>query len=147
MKELTGKKWIAVHFDHTLCRDDMSPIKPMVDRVKKWISAGFQVRIVTARVSPVDPALPGDQVVLIERWCLEHIGQYLRIQYWKGPGMIEIWDDKNVAVERDTGRRLSASKVDGSSSCNCHEKCLLCDLGYSDATCSCTKPCPWDGGE
>lgn len=116
-----GKRWIGVDFDQTLHRDDGSPIQPMVDRVKKWISEGKEIRIVTARMNGFDNVdndrswSTVDQENYIREWCVKNIGnemKYVRIQHQKGPGMIELWDDKVVAVEPNTGRRLSPSRIE-----------------------------------
>lgn len=113
-----GKRWIGVDFDQTLHRDDGSPIQPMVDRVKKWISEGQEVRIVTARLNVSDSDYrwwASEHELYIRQWCLINIGpetSKIRIQHSKGPGMIELWDDKVVAVEPNTGRRLSPSRIE-----------------------------------
>lgn len=121
--------WIGVDLDGTLAFYDKwrgesyigDPIPEMVDRVKKWLAEGRDVRILTARASdgkwkqPDHPA-----IVAIEKWCLKHIGQILPITCEKDPMMIEIWDDKAVQVVENTGQpvkleaaaRLMASEGD-----------------------------------
>lgn len=115
------EKWIGVDFDGTLCFDDGSgdyglaikgdPIPAMVDRIHKWTSLGIKVRIVTARLSKEH----GDYataIASIRTWLIKHLGYELPIQIEKSAGMIELWDDKAVAVEKNTGRRLSPSKAE-----------------------------------
>lgn len=131
-------RWIGVDFDETLRRYDDSPIAPMVDRVKRWLADGLDVRIVTARM--YEPQhhefdFPQDftdacvensrwrtanggptiehQRELVQRWCEKHVGRRLPVRYGKGPGMIELWDDKAVAVEPNTGRRVSPCSTEG----------------------------------
>lgn len=41
---------------------------------------------------------------IIRSWCLEHIGQELLITNVKDFGMYELWDDRAVTVEPNTGR-------------------------------------------
>jgi hypothetical protein len=40
----------------------------------------------------------------IEAWCLLNVGQVLPITHEKDFGMIELWDDRAVTVEENTGR-------------------------------------------
>jgi hypothetical protein len=87
----------------------------MVWRIRQWIAQGVEVRIVTARVNQVDsgnPRYKEPQIPLIELWCVLHVGFILPIQWGKSAGMIELWDDKVVRVEPNTGRRLSPSSVE-----------------------------------
>ena len=77
------------------------PIWPMVERVKGWLREGKGVRIMTARVGP------GADVPLhtkaIEDFCAEHLGQVLPVTCVKDFNMLELWDDKCVQVEVNTG--------------------------------------------
>ncbi len=107
--------WIGVDLDGTLARHERgdgidtigAPIPRMVARVKSWLEGGLEVRIMTARVFPVPPALEPSQArkqrEMIEAWCLEHIGQVLPVTCLKDYDMLELWDDRAVAVERNTG--------------------------------------------
>lgn len=105
--------WIGVDLDGTLAVYDHwrgpehigAPIPPMVARVKAWLAAGRAVRIFTARVggTPDEAAAARGP---IQRWCMEHIGVMLPITATKDYGMIEIWDDRAVQVECNTGRRM-----------------------------------------
>lgn len=118
------KGWIGVDFDRTLSErghdgGDNSPGKPvpvMVERVKRWVAEGRNVRIFTARVTPgiTEPnwTPPEQQVKVIQDWCLQHIGVILPVTCMKDYYMLELWDDCAVAVEENTGRQLSPSKVD-----------------------------------
>jgi hypothetical protein len=42
----------------------------------------------------------------IEGWCREHVGQVLTVTNAKDFGMIELWDDRAVTVEFNTGQRI-----------------------------------------
>ena len=85
------------------------PIKLMVDRIKKWIEEGKEVRIFTARVS--HPKANGVEAA-IHAWCLKHIGQELKVTCIKDWECIQIWDDRAVAVERNTGKILGGNNVE-----------------------------------
>jgi hypothetical protein len=122
--------WIAVDLDGTLARYDETtnfpaigpPIPKMVERVKKWLAAGQDVRIFTARVHVSDePAWTesaasfghtkeswlNEQYGLIAAWCLEHLGQILTVTCEKDFGMIELWDDRCEQVVPNTGQTVS----------------------------------------
>jgi FMN phosphatase YigB (HAD superfamily) len=115
--------WIGVDLDGTLAHYDGwkdgavgPPIPLMQARVKEWLAAGVEVRIVTARVS-VPQGLGQEaayermkdikrQRELIGAWCEEHLGQRLAVTNQKDFAMIELWDDRCVQVEANTGRRM-----------------------------------------
>jgi hypothetical protein len=100
--------WIGVDFDGTLATDEGSrPIPAMVERVKRWLSVGIEVRIVTARVSENCGMrnLPLERK-LVEDWCLLHIGQKLKVTCEKDFNMYQLWDDRAVQVIKDTGIRV-----------------------------------------
>lgn len=107
--------WIAVDLDGTLAVYDHwrgiehigEPILPMVERVKRWIKNGADVRIFTARVGDQNGEAHRDIDAVrshIEVWCIRHIGTALPITNVKDHGMIELWDDRCVRVELNTGR-------------------------------------------
>lgn len=99
------RNWIGVDLDGTLAhfepgqdlREIGAPIPVMVERVKRWLSQGYEVRIFTARAA--DPI----QVRRIERWSDEHIGQRLMVTNIKDFGMVEVWDDRAVGVIPNSG--------------------------------------------
>jgi glutaredoxin 2 len=105
--------WIGVDLDGTLAHYDEwegidvigAPIIPMVNRVKSWLADGIEVRIFTARVGgPSELAAAARPH--IEQWCREHIGRKLAVTATKDFGMYELWDDRAVQVECNTGRRM-----------------------------------------
>lgn len=114
--------WIGVDLDGTLAmyggfqgiETIGEPIKPMVDRVKKWIADGKTVKIFTARMHGHGMALIGggvaDVKTPIEQWCLKHIGKVLEVTNAKDFGMIELWDDRCVQVEANTGIPVASCK-------------------------------------
>jgi hypothetical protein len=106
-------KYIAVDLDGTLAKYDTwidplhvgEPIPLMVQRVKGWLSQGIEVRIFTARVgTQKDNRIIPDVIRVIEDWCEKHIGQKLPVTNLKDFGMIELWDDRAVGVDKNTGR-------------------------------------------
>jgi hypothetical protein len=99
--------WIGVDFDGTLATDvDSLPIKAMVDRVKRWLSLGIEVRIVTARVNEPDIYKRITEEQYLEDWCLQHIGTVLAITCCKDYNMYQLWDDRAVQVIKDIGERV-----------------------------------------
>lgn len=126
--------WIAVDLDGTLAHYDGwqgadhigAPIPAMVERVKRWLAEGRDVRIFTARVSyPSIPAGSRNNKALrdaqervkqaqtarvaIARWSEEHIGQRLQVTNEKDYAMIELWDDRAVQVIPNTGEPVGTS--------------------------------------
>lgn len=123
-ERMTGAKiepWIGVDLDGTLAKNDDGkkydptsigePIGPMMDRVKKWVKAGKKVKIFTARAD--------DEIAVnaIKKWLKKHdpddeydLGD-LEVTNLKDCGMTELWDDRAVEVEKNTGK-VSDSIVD-----------------------------------
>lgn len=132
--------WIGVDFDGTLATYDKwvdsahcgEPIAPMVERVKRWVADGREVRIFTARIFPVWYAEPqalngewgllpgvgttkeriidcGRAVLAIQNWCMQHLGFVLTITCVKDFGMIELYDDRCVQVIPNTGEIVGNS--------------------------------------
>jgi hypothetical protein len=99
--------WIGVDLDGTLAYYNGDhetigpPIPAMLARVKAWLAEGREVRIFTARA--IDPRAKRD----IQDWCLEYIGAPLAVTNKKDPAMIELWDDRAVQVEKNTGDPVS----------------------------------------
>jgi hypothetical protein len=78
------------------------PIAPMVQMAKTLLAAGKECRIVTARVSPEWDDRP-QQTAMIQDWCEKHIGQRLIVQSHKNGGMITLYDDRAIGIQRNTG--------------------------------------------
>jgi hypothetical protein len=117
--------WIGVDLDGTLAEYHGwqnnhgvgEPIPAMVERVKKWIAEGKEVKIFTARVSLqggysleshsfADNKWVAEQTIIIQEWCLKNIGTILPVVCMKDFQMIELWDDRCIHVEENTGRIL-----------------------------------------
>jgi hypothetical protein len=116
-ERMTGKKigpWIGVDFDGTLAKQPKGeydpektgePVKRMVDRVKKWLAAGKTVKIFTARADDEK------SVTAIKKWLQNNDLPSLDVTNLKDCGMVELWDDRAVEVEKNTGR-VSETFVD-----------------------------------
>lgn len=104
--------WIGVDLDGTLATYDGwkgvehigDPIPVMLDRVKRWLDEGQDVRILTARASG-PPMEAASAIFYIHQWCLKHLGRLLPITNAKDYHMIEVWDDRAVQVIPNTGER------------------------------------------
>lgn len=100
--------WVGVDFDGTLAEyhgwneEGGPPVPIMVRRVQQWLKEGIPVKIFTARVS-IGGSNEEDQRKMIEDWCQQHIGQVLPVTCVKDLSMIELWDDRAVRVEHNTG--------------------------------------------
>jgi hypothetical protein len=117
------------------------PIPLMVERVRNWLAEGRDVRIVTARIGiPMGGVLAinlcgrvnlysrikrnvclckdemfsdRDMYDAIWRHCEIHIGQGLPAQCYKDFAMIELWDDRVVQVQLNTGLRMDSLNDSG----------------------------------
>ena len=96
---------IAVDLDGTLAEYNGwrgnniigAPIAAMFFRVQRWIDEGEEVVIFTARADN-----PGD-VVFVKRWLKYHGLPELDVTNIKRKDFEEIWDDRAVRIERNTG--------------------------------------------
>jgi hypothetical protein len=107
-----GSPWIGVDLDGTLAHDPGnkrenraleqigSPIKPMLNRLRKWIAEGKTVKIFTARAS--SPR----QVVMIKKWLASYGLPDLEVTNVKDLRMVELWDDRCVQVTTNLGEPI-----------------------------------------
>ena len=121
MSKLTP--WICVDLDGTLAHygDWVAwnvigkPIPLMLERVKKWIAEGKDVRIFTARVGIVvskcvvngQSFTAHDMTMVIQDWCEKQGLPRLQVTATKDYGMAELWDDRCIQVVPNTGRTLA----------------------------------------
>jgi hypothetical protein len=115
---MSSRGWTAVDLDGTLARAEDGnrafghgyvgpPVPAMLQRVKRWLAEGRDVRILTARVSSANASdLVAESRAAIEAWCLTHVGQVLPITAEKDYAMVELWDDRAVTVVVNTGEPL-----------------------------------------
>jgi hypothetical protein len=100
--------WIGVDLDGTLAHYEGwrgvehigEPVPAMLARVLDWLDQGVSVKIFTARAFGEDPAA----IAPIQAWCEKYLGRILPITCTKDFGMVELWDDRCVQVEPNTGR-------------------------------------------
>jgi len=116
-----SKGWIGVDLDGTLAvhggkevwdgiYDIGEPVPAMLNRVKIWISFGYEVRIVTARAAINDMTIEAQEIVMEQRkaihaWCVKHGLPKLQVTSSKDYGMLELWDDRAIQVIHNTGQR------------------------------------------
>lgn len=99
-------KWIGVDLDGTLAEVNNHgfgtigrPVEAMMNRVKAWLNdSEYEVRIFTARAS--DPS----QTSKVQDWLSRNGLAGLAVTNVKDRDMIELWDDKAVRVERNSGK-------------------------------------------
>lgn len=102
--------WIGVDLDGTLAHDAPdfdpgvigAPVPHMVERIRRHLEQGDDVRIVTARVAD-DTADRATVVAAIMRWCQEHLGRALPVTNAKDYGLALLYDDRAESVVRNTG--------------------------------------------
>lgn len=109
--------WIGVDLDGTLAYWDKwggdleigEPIAPMVARVRGWLADGLNVKIMTARIGPhpLCRTTREQRIQAIQQWCAWHIGAELEVTDTKDFAMIELWDDRAVQVEPNTGEPVT----------------------------------------
>lgn len=109
----TKDGWIGCDLDATLAEyhgwNDGKigkPIPKMLERVKKWIADGQEVRIMTARAATED----SDGIKRIEDWLEENDIGDLTITNEKDFEMIELWDDRCVQIVKNTGERVDGKE-------------------------------------
>jgi hypothetical protein len=119
--------WVGVDLDGTLVEYDRwrgpahlgAPVPKMMERVRKWLAIGAEVRIFTARISVQRPPAHGFDEdgyqqrltdasrarSAINEFCMEHFGTILPITCEKDFACIQIWDDRAIQVIPNTGER------------------------------------------
>jgi GNAT superfamily N-acetyltransferase/2'-5' RNA ligase len=110
-----SKEWVGVDLDGTLAKYTEwkgvqhigEPIMPMVNRVKKWLEEGKNVKIFTARASNDN----GLARYYVRQWCKEHIGRELPVTCVKDMHCTAIYDDKAKGVTKNRGKVKTMSKT------------------------------------
>lgn len=131
--------YILVDLDHTLGHYTThkeqglnigDPIPAMVERIKRWLKDGEDVRIFTARASRAD-FKGSDEEKMIQEWCESVFGHPLQIQNWKCFDCKAIWDNIAVTVEVNSGWRLTCEIGEGKMDpLSKNEEKDLCDIAY-----------------
>jgi phosphoribosylamine--glycine ligase len=100
---LTGRDagWYGVDLDKTLAKGSPKkigePVPLMVDRVKRWVRDGKEVRIMTARANDTD------ELVKTYDWLRENLELPLEVTNEKDHEMVRLFDDRARQVEPNTG--------------------------------------------
>lgn len=95
--------YIAVDLDGTLAKHNGGhktigePIPKMVARVRRWVGHGKKVKIFSARADSEE------EKEKIKRWLKKHDLPELEVTNVKEKHCIEFWDDRAVAVRKNTG--------------------------------------------
>jgi len=120
--------WIGVDLDGTLAVHKVgqgvdeigAPVPDMLNRVRRWLDDGIEVKILTARVCNAGPEGDKDygdyvlrQTTMVQDWLADQGLPRLDVVAQKDQAMVELWDDLAVCVERNTGKQLSPSKYGG----------------------------------
>jgi hypothetical protein len=101
--------WIGVDLDGTLAEYDARRgiehigriVQPMLNRVRSWLNAGITVKIFTARAT--DATLTS----LVKPWLRDHNLPDLEVTNCKDSQLLQIWDDRAIQVEINTGHILT----------------------------------------
>lgn len=108
---MSASGWIGVDLDGTLAVYDGwkdgaigEPVGEMLFRVRKWLADGVTVKCMTARASVPDEAAK------VRAWLDSHGLEAVEVTNVKDFAMIELWDDRAVAVEPNTGRVLGGGR-------------------------------------
>lgn len=113
---MANQGWIGVDLDGTLAeytgwkghRHVGQPVMPMLERVKRWIAEGRNVKIFTARVSG-DRAEAQEVRGAIAKWLVSNGLPILEVVCCKDYAMIELWDDRAVQVVPNIGEPVGHS--------------------------------------
>lgn len=123
-----GEEWIGVDLDGTLAKYTEwkgatkigKPISKMAARVRRWVGRGKKVKIFTARADDER------SVNAIKKWLKDNELPDLEITNLKDHLMKELWDDRAVAVEKNTGEVKEAKSFHGIThwkGCGCTSRC------------------------
>lgn len=133
MVRFGGGNWIGVDLDGTLAKDLGNarpdhigePVEPMLNRVQQWLSEGKTVKIFTAR------AAVASQIPLVKQWLADHGLPDLEVTNVKDFGMVELWDDRCVAVSHNTGEPAAVRQAPRSRASRSPLKFLVRKAGRS----------------
>ena len=103
-----SEQWIGVDLDGTLAVSNHDhgkfdpnhigePIPLMMAKVRAWVAQGKKVKVLTARAA--DPT----KIPAIRKWLDKHGLTSVDVTNEKDKHMSELWDDKAVHVEKNTG--------------------------------------------
>jgi hypothetical protein len=109
-----SEPYIAFDLDGTLAHYDGwmgpnhigAPVEPIVSIARGYLANGVKIKILTARACDPDPSV----VPAIQAWCKEHLGQVVEVTNKKDYAMLLLYDDRAVAVEKNTGRTFTFTR-------------------------------------
>ncbi|WP_406706992.1 hypothetical protein [Sodalis sp.] len=97
--------WIGVDLNGTLAEARTGqgtrigkPVVPMMQRIRRWLSEGRDVRIFTAR------AATADGVRAVQNWLRTQGLPALTVTNMKDSEMLQLWDDRAIRVVKNTGK-------------------------------------------
>lgn len=101
--------WIAIDLDGTLASYDPRhgveqvgrAIPGMIDRVKQWLQAGYEVRVFTARAADETLIPP------VQEWLIANSLPALAVTNCRDKQLLQIWDDRAIQVETNTGEVIT----------------------------------------
>jgi hypothetical protein len=105
--------WTAFDLDGTIAEYttfiDPTHIGKLIEgeatnELRRLLSEGKKVKIFTARASDADPKVRHAILEAIAEWTLANFGQSLPVTCIKDYGMIRLYDDRAIQVEKNTGR-------------------------------------------
>ena len=113
------KPWIGVDLDGTLAEykgfegheDIGNPVPAMLELVKGWLAEDIKVKIFTARVSG-NTADAERARYYVKKWLEKECGiTDMEVTCIKDYYMVELYDDRAVQVEFNTGKILNESTM------------------------------------
>jgi hypothetical protein len=104
-------QWVGVDLDGTLAeyhgwvREGHigEPLLPMVRRVRQLLAAGWEVKILTARLGEAIPSDKGAVLRAIRDFCLAQFSMALPVTMSKDQKMVEFYDDRCRQVVSNKG--------------------------------------------
>lgn len=94
--------WVGFDLDgtlaHTVGTEIGPPIEAMIQVLREHLGAGIECRVFTAR------AEWPSQCTLVQDWLEAQGLPRLRVTNVKDQHCFQLWDDRAVSVERNTGR-------------------------------------------
>ena len=113
--------WIGFDLDGTIAEYHAwegptkigKPIPQMVALIKDYLNKGYEVKILTARMS--DPKVSVRRRIrkAIQEWCEKEIGTVLPVTCVKDYEMIALYDDRAIRVGKNTGMVCGDCSVEG----------------------------------
>ncbi|MEN3260027.1 hypothetical protein AAH678_14965 [Sodalis endosymbiont of Spalangia cameroni] len=105
LKQNQNMGWIGVDLDGTLneLRTGQGtrigvPARPMMQRIRRWLREGREVRIFTAR------AATADGVRAVQSWLRAQGLPALTVTNMTDSEMLQLWEDRAIRVVKNTGK-------------------------------------------